>query len=236
MTTEPSIVVIASTMRSGSTLLKALLAEADDVLNLPETNFQSSATVRRILEDHRPEQPPIKVLKKPAWYHETNAYPKLPQVEGLKTIALVRDLYDTVVSLRKMTFRWFAGWSAPWVTTWLARKYWVGVTSSLVDKSESDAGNVLLVRYEDIVADPIAETRRLYSFIGSARETGTDQYSPPSTYSWRWGSDDGSQNIKSLRVQTPRQKKRDEKRIVHLMEQTESIRQLRKKLRYQQDG
>ena len=36
---RPSIVVIASTMRSGSTLLKALLAEADDVLNLPETSF-----------------------------------------------------------------------------------------------------------------------------------------------------------------------------------------------------
>ena len=36
------LVMIVSTMRSGTTLLKALMAEAEDVSNLPETKFTRS--------------------------------------------------------------------------------------------------------------------------------------------------------------------------------------------------
>jgi len=38
-----TIVLIVSSMRAGSTLLKALLAEAPDVSNLPEFNFNAYA-------------------------------------------------------------------------------------------------------------------------------------------------------------------------------------------------
>ena len=231
MSPPPSIVVIASTMRSGSTLLKALLAEADDVLNLPETNFQKQKTVDRILAEHDDSQPPIKVLKKPCWYHEAKSYPRLPQCERLKTVALVRDVYDTVVSLRKMTFRWFANGAAPLVTNWLARNYWVHVTRPLIELAHQSQ-DVMLVKYEELVTNPIETTRTLYEFIGSTRSTGTKTYSPPSTYSWRWGSDDGSNNIKSLEVQPPRQKNRDEKRLVQLMENCEKIKSLRQELGY----
>lgn len=232
MNQSPSIVVIASTMRSGSTLLKALLAEADDVLNLPETHFQNQRVVDRILRNHGQSMPPIKVLKKPAWYQEAKRYPKLPEVDNLKTIALVRDVYETVVSLRKMTFGWFAKFTAPLVTSWLARRYWVNVTSSLIRLSQQNSKDVLLVRYEDVVANPIDQTRELYQFIGSCRTTGTNRYSPPNDYSWKWGSDDGSPNIKSLEVQPPREKKRDDKRLVQLLQNDESIMGLRSQLGY----
>ena len=130
MNQEPSLVVIASTMRSGSTLLKALLAEAEDVLSLPETNFQNPRIVGRVIEQHVANDPPIKLLKKPCWYQETKSYPRLPVEPGTKTVALVRDVYDTVVSLRKMTFRWFAPAFAPMVTSWLGRSYWTRVTGA----------------------------------------------------------------------------------------------------------
>ena len=66
MTAAPQIVCVASTMRSGSTLLKALLAEASDVSNLPEQNFQKfvsdaqAADKIAALDDN-----PIIVLKRP---------------------------------------------------------------------------------------------------------------------------------------------------------------------------
>lgn len=232
MKRNPSIAIIASTMRSGSTLMKALLAEADDVINLPETNFQKQAVVDRILKQHTEDQPPIKVLKKPCWYQETKTYPRLPQCENLKVIALVRDMYDTVTSLRKMTFRWLAGMAAPVVTSWLARSYWVRVTRSLIHMAEDRPGDICLVRYEDVVARPIEVTASLYKFIGSERESGTKSYSAPEGYSWKWGSDDGSQNIRSLEVQPPRKKNRDEKRLVQLMENDENITALRERLGY----
>lgn len=234
MSKPPSIVAVASTMRSGSTLLKALLAEADDVLNLPETNFQNSRVVERVLKQHQLNDPPIKVLKKPAWYQESKSYPKLPEIENVRTVALVRDVYDTVVSLRKMTFRSFAGISAAFVTSWLARTYWANVTQNLMSLAGSRPNDVKLIRYEDIVADPIAVTRDLYEFIGSSKTDGTKSYSAPTNYSWRWGSDDGSPNIKTLEVQPPREKERTEARLLQIMKNCERIKSLRLELGYQQ--
>lgn len=234
MPVEPSIVIIASTMRSGSTLAKALLAEADDVLNLPETNFQKQAVVDRILRQHQSGTPPIKLLKKPCWYQETRSYPRLPDVPDLRVVALVRDVYDTVVSLRKMTFRRLAGLVAPLVTSWLARVYWVRVTNSLIELSENQPERVRLVRYEDLIADPIEQTRQLYQFIGSSRQEGTRTYSPPDNYSWRWGSDDGSPRIRSLEVQPPRAREQTDLRLLKLLQQDEIV-ALRTRLGYLQN-
>ncbi|MEC9091939.1 MAG: sulfotransferase [Planctomycetota bacterium] len=233
MNQNPSIVVIASTMRSGSTLLKALLAEADDVLNLPETNFQNQKIVDQILKNHEQSLPPIKVLKKPAWYQESKRYPTLPKVDNLRIIVLVRDVFETVASLRKMTFGRFAKFASPWVTSWLAKRYWVNVTTSLIKLSQQDTNPVLRIRYEDLVANPIEETQRLYGFIGSSRTQGTNVYSSPNHYSWKWGSDDGSPNIKSLEVQPPRQKKQDENRLLELVQSDPAIKSLRRQLGYE---
>ena len=131
MSRSTQIVCVASTMRSGSTLLKALLAEADDVSNLPEQNFQKFFAGKQAaekiseLDDH-----PIIVLKRPGWYTEVGRYPKLPNVENLKTILLVRDVYDTVESLRKMTFRKLAPLASRITNRWLSN-YWLGITQSL---------------------------------------------------------------------------------------------------------
>ncbi len=233
MSKPPSIVAIASTMRSGSTLLKALLAEADDVLNLPERNFQNRQVVAKILAQHQPNDPPIKVLKKPAWYQESKRYPTIPTIESVRTIALVRDVYDTVISLRKMTFRSLANLSAPLVTGWLAKSYWANVTQNLVNLARSRPHDVKLIRYEDIVGDPITVTKGLYKFIGSSKEEGTKAYSAPKDYSWRWGSDDGSPNIKTLEVQPPREKSVTESRLLNIMESCDQVNSLRRELGYE---
>ncbi len=233
MSTPPSIVAIASTMRSGSTLLKALLAEADDVLNLPETNFQNSRVVAKILAQHQRNDPPIKVLKKPAWYQESKRYPTIPTIENVRTVALVRDVYATVISLRKMTFRGLANVSAPFVTGWLAKSYWANVTRNLVHLAHSRPHDVKLIRYEDIVANPIAVTKGLYAFIGSSKAEGTKKYSAPKDYSWRWGSDDGSPNIKTLEVQPPREKRATESRLLKIMESCDQVKSLRRELGYE---
>lgn len=232
MNRSPSIVVIASTMRSGSTLLKALLAEAEDVLNLPETNFQNPKTVNHVLSRHGESDAPIKLLKKPAWYQESKRYPKLPHGHAVKTIALVRDVYDTVFSLRKMTFRSLAVPFSPLVTRWLAEVYWVNVTSHLLTLSKKNPDSVKLIRYEDLVQDPVTMTADLFRFIGSARTAGTSEYSRPDSYSWRWGSDDGSPNIKTLRVQPALKKTRDEPRLLRVINNSKRIVETRESLGY----
>lgn len=232
MTNSPSIVVLASTMRSGSTLLKALLAEADDVMGFPEVNFQNPQNIARILSEHTDDQPPIKLLKKPCWYQESRSYPRLPSFDRVKTIVLVRDVYDTVVSLRKMTFRKLAGVFSPFVTGWLARVYWVNVTSRLIRQAEMFAETTRLVRYEDLVSAPEKITAELFAFVGSTRTTGTRTYSPPENYRWRWGSDDGSPNIRTLEVQPPRPAVLDDQRLLNVIKQCPVIARIRAHLGY----
>ena len=136
-------------------------------------------------------------------------------------------------SLRAATSAQEAPFAAPLATSWLARTYWVNVTKSLIQLAEQNESKVKLVRYEELVANPIVVTQSLYEFIGSSKSEGTKTYSPPSTYAWRWGSDDGSSNIKSLEVQPPRKKKRNEKRLLDLMKNCEQIKALREQLGYE---
>ena len=235
MTTAPQIVCVASTMRSGSTLLKALLAESEDVSNLPEQNFQkfvgddqAAETIAR-LDEH-----PIIVLKRPGWYNETNSYPRIPSVEGLKTIVLIRDCYDTVESLRKMTFRRLSGLVSRFTNGWLAKHYWAGMTRSLLELHDDPTHETLLVRYEDLTARPLEETARMFDFIGSSQKMGVDSYSKPEDFRWRWGSDDNSDNIKSLTVQARTAKPQTHQALVELIESNEQINQLRKRAGYLQ--
>ena len=63
---------------------------------------------------------PFAVLKRPAWYHEVFSYPRLPAVDSVKAIILVRDIYETIVSLRQMTFGKLATRMAPLVNGFLS--------------------------------------------------------------------------------------------------------------------
>ena len=230
---ERQLVIIASTMRSGSTLLKALLARAPDVSNLSEVNFQRFAgnqvDQEKLwgLDAHR-----ILVLKRPAWYHEVARYPRLPNVAGHKVILLVRDVYDTVQSLRKMTFGRAAGVMAPLVDGWLAINYWAGVNARIVQIQKELGDEARLVRYEDLVANPVEVTRELFQFIGSQQREGVDTYEEPENRRWRWGSDDSSPAIRSLQVQPPRIVNPSNARLMRIIGASKKIAELRERLGY----
>jgi hypothetical protein len=62
----------------------------------------------------------------------------------------------------------------------------------------------LIVRYEDLAADPAAETRRLCEFLGVGWEPEMLEYGTFRHGRFRPGLGDWSENIKSGRVQPPR--------------------------------
>lgn len=224
-----TVVTIVSTMRSGSTLLKALLAEADDISSLPEVNFQKYAgqDARALIESL--DDAPIIVLKRPAWYHETSTYPRLPNVEPLKMIALVRDAYETVTSLKKMTFRRAHRMVGNLADRFLL-SYWCKVVSTIADLSERTSAP--LVRYEDLVANPVTVTRGLFQYLESERIEGTDQYSAPSSYEWKWGKDDGGPRIRELRVLPPVPHGYKDRGLVEAIQRMQDVVELRQRLGY----
>lgn len=219
-------------MRSGSTLLKALLAEAEDISSLPEVNFQRFQSGDAAIRIAALAKQPIVVLKKPAWYHEVSRYPRLPAVEQVRTICLIRDAYPTVKSLRKMTFGRFAGWTPQVATRWLLQRYWRPVNERLLQLSEADPERTTLIRYEDLLAAPRDETARLFTFLGSAQNEGVDSYRPPRSYRWRWGSDDGSERIKSLQVQPPRMESQRDEALIRAIADLPDVMRLRDRLGY----
>ena len=231
--TDQSIAVIASTMRSGSTLLKALLAEAQDISNLPETNFQKyhrhprAAEELWTLDDHA-----ILVLKRPCWFQEVKSYPRLPNVDEVKTILLVRDAYETVVSLRKMAFRKFAGIVGPWANRFLVQRYWAGVMRRMLEVQQQHPDSTMLVRYEDLVSSPVPTTAKLFAFLGSQQTAGTDTYSQPEGYQWRWGKDDGGPKIKSLRVQSPKPHGYPDRALLQAIHRSSLAMEMRQQLGY----
>lgn len=228
-----TLAVIASTMRSGSTLLKALLQQAPDVSRLNEVDFQPfarpGADGSRLWElDPRP----ILLLKRPAWYHETGTYPRLPDVVPRRVILLVRDCQGTVESLRKMTFGPLAGPASLLVDRWLARGYWAKVTGRLADLADAGGEDFRLVRYEDLVSRPIDVTAGLFRWLGSAQQSGVDQYQPPTGGGWRWGRDDNSPRIRTLKVQAPRDRGHDNGRLTRLIRREKAIGLVRSRLGY----
>ncbi len=125
-------------MRSGSTLLKALMAAAPDISSLPETNFQKfqSATAASEIASLCDER--IVVLKRPAWFNETKRYPKLPNVPNAKRVIIARDVHTTTASLRKMVFRKVESWAPRSIDNWFANKYWAPVYANLLDRFPDD--------------------------------------------------------------------------------------------------
>ncbi|AKJ63345.1 sulfotransferase family protein [Kiritimatiella glycovorans] len=229
---ERSVVVVLSTMRSGSTLLKALLATAPDVSDLPEVDFQRFRHRRHLADIRDMSGAPVVVLKRPAWFHEVLSYPKLPRFEGVRKIVLFRDAYETVRSLRKMIFHRLSGWTEPFFNSLLAEHYWCRVTENLLNVQENDPEATIPVRYEDLVVQPEEVTRRLFSFIGSAREEGVNSYNPPTHHKWSWGKDDGGTKIRSLQVQPPPPTDYANRHLASVIRESERIARLRERLGY----
>ena len=228
-----TVAVLLSTMRSGSTLLKALLAQAPDVCDLPETDFQRFANERRVTELWGLGEEPILLLKRPGWFNEIGRYPRLPAVAGLKRIVLVRDAYANLLSIRRMAFR-----HVPWLVNtglgnrWFTRRYWHGINAPLVDLAEADPAHTRLVRYEDLLAAPEKVTADLFAFLGSAQATGFKRYAPPADYEWTWGRDDGGPTIRTLEVQAPRAPDYADAKLLAAIKRCDATQRLRRRLAY----
>lgn len=119
-------------MRSGSTLLKALLGQAPDIAHLPEYNFQRyhRHPFRWYHHAARQSTKPILLFKQPAPVRECTLYPQLPNPAALPRarfyyLILVRDPAATIASLLNMhhdqqllTDLTPADWLAYWGTTY----------------------------------------------------------------------------------------------------------------------
>jgi hypothetical protein len=228
-----TVAVLLSTMRSGSTLLKALLATAPDVSDLPETDFQRFTGERACSRLCALGPEPILVLKRPAWFNEIGRYPRLPEVPRLKRIVLVRDAYPNVLSIRRMLFRHVPLLLRTNVgNRFLVERYWFPITERLAGLAAVDPIDTRLVRYEDVLEDPEGETARLFEFLGSARTEGTATYGAPADYEWKWGSDDGGERIRTLSVGRPREETSVDTRLAATISRSASVSALRRRLGY----
>ena len=221
----PTVVCIMSSMRSGSTLLKSLIAKAQDTSDLPEINFFHYKWYNRWKINFL-SNADIIVMKFPRAFHHKK-YPVLPKIGGLKKIFLVRDVYGNVKSLDKMIRLANLNIDPKWTLDTLANDYWYETNANLLKLAENDTENIMVVRYEDLVNDPIATTKAVFEFIGSKQSEGVDTYLKPNNYDWRWGSDDGGELIKSLKVQ-----KNSGGEAVKDIELEQKTKDLRKKLGY----
>lgn len=181
---------IISAMRSGSTLLKALIATRSDCSHLPETSFNDLDSV---ISDKK-----IIILKKPAAHRDFD-YPVLEKTDA-KKIILIRNPYDTVQSLLEMFISRNEVNSSCNNIQYLI-SYWYMVYNNIIEKKLLETDNTFLVRYEDLINEPVVETTKIFKFIGSDFTEGIDTYNPPEDYKWEWGKDDGGAVIKTLQVQ-----------------------------------
>lgn len=178
-------------MRSGSTLLKALLATNSEVSDIAEVHF---SMIHTIVSDK-----PFIVIKCPAYYNELD-YPVLPQTEARKLL-LIRNPYDTVMSLKRMNIATKVPAASPLHNEIILLSYWVCIYQNLIDKFLFSSREVSIIRYEDLSANPMGQTQKIFAFIGVKDTKGATSYHLPKNYKWKWGNDDGGDIIKTLKVQ-----------------------------------
>ncbi len=213
---KKQFILILSTMRSGSTLLKALLSNAPDIEQIPEAFFQiDNNKYFTYNKFYKLSSSDVIVLKEPSHYPSFRNYPQFPNVE-FKTITLVRNPLDTIISLRKMNKE---------LNTFLSDEellnYWLITTENLINKK--NRVNNITVIYENLIERPVEITKELFKFIGSVKKEGVDTYSRPEKYKWEWKKDDGGDVIKSLRVQKVEKDYSNEKSLINLICQNQRV-------------
>ncbi len=190
---QKDFVFILSAMRSGSTLLKSLLATAPEISHLPEIHYHKYKILPEIRLAALAKEPII-VLKKPSWLGE-NDYPRFPAVSRRKSIVLVRHPYTTLLSIKNMQASVSGDHLESWSTE-VILDYWIMTYKNLASLKDDH----ILLRYHDLVHDPIAHTARIFRYLSLDEHAGVDTYQPPKNYQWAWYNDDGGDKIKSLTV------------------------------------
>lgn len=190
-------VLVLSSMRTGSTLLKSLLGQASDVSLLDEFNFITYANHNRYffhwlvsrLSDRR-----IRVLKKPFNNvpQDKPLYGRV-QLPGVLHIVLYRNPYETLLSLKalqgKYGYRVFGDQECV--------DYWCDTYEAIFTNTDTSR-HTLGVCYEELTRQPADVSRRIFRFIGSTHESGVERYG---AHDWKKGRDDDSDKIRSGAVQ-----------------------------------
>lgn len=202
-----TIVIIASAMRSGSTLLKALLAKGPDTSHLPEIPYHRYAINRYFFYDRMYRLSPKKIiiLKRPLGFGFGSrlSYPCLPPIPAC-VIVLVRSPLYAIQSMVKLMNELPA--DSPhrrsltrdeWVD------YWCRTYEKTIQNRRLTVRNTRFLWYEDLLAEPTRITKELFAFIGSQQKEGVDTYERPQNYDWEFGRDDNSQKLSSLQVRKP---------------------------------
>lgn len=200
-----SIALVYSSMRTGSTLFKSLIGEADDVSLMDEFNFlpylgRNKYLFYGLVSSLARER--VILLKKP--YNNNPDHLKkygCSPLSEAKKIILYRDPYDTLCSLRNLQIRRNR---RRFDDTELV-EYWCDCYENLLENTRDE--DVLVVRYEDITEHPVELTAEIFPFIGSSRKEGVESYG---AYEWVGGRDDISDQIKSLKVAKAKVNSREE--------------------------
>ncbi|MBW2046056.1 MAG: sulfotransferase [Deltaproteobacteria bacterium] len=200
---KKNLVFILGSMRSGSTLLKALLAEAQDVSNLPEVKLGAySVTYGKYTIFYKLSKLSKKrviIIKNPAFFY-CPRYPDI-QINRARIIVLFRDPCDTVISLQNVIKLPFQSEEIKNLGNKELVNYWVQVYENIVNNKKLMNNNrVVFVKYEDLLKEPEKITEKLFKFIGSKQRFGVASYKKPDNYEWKWGKDDGGDKIKTLKV------------------------------------
>lgn len=196
---ERKFVFILSTVRSGSTLLKALLSKGGNVSHIPEVNFFHDDNLdnlksRAISQTDKD----IIVCKIPKWFNSYD-YPRF-NLNGNKSIIIFRCCYDVIHSIRKMLEDnpepKFQNISDDELID-----YWCETYEQLLDGTNAlSRDNTHIVNYNDLLNYPKIITKQLFEFIESDLTEGVDTYEKSGSVKWEWGHDDGSEKIRSCKV------------------------------------
>ncbi len=220
-------VLMTGTMRSGSTLLKALLAEADDVSHLLEVEFGHYPLIWPELTlwcFYSLSNKPIIVLKRPAQFDIYNHIPFENSFVRLKIIITLRNPYDTILSLKN-------AYKGSKTYPELA-EYWCRSMEMILDDKRLLSHDVLFSKYEDLVKEPVAQTEKIFKFINSRRTEGVRTYTASTTFKkFKLGRDDGFGKIKTGEVQEVKNKVFDEE-LLELLKNNQRLLKLSERLGY----
>ncbi len=195
-TNRKQIVLILSSMRCGSTLFKALLAEAPQIDHLNEKSFHHSGNRYELYyKFHRLAASPIVLIKRPSFLFNYQSYPKLPNLP-LKVIVLVRNPLDTIRSIQDMMEK--RQKSQKSIQQLI--DYWLGTYQNILSRVEQQGAPHHWVRYVDLIAQPEKVTKRVFEFLDLPQQPGVHSYRKPLSGEWSWGKDDGGEKIKSLKI------------------------------------